>query len=249
MVINTVRKCKRQLPVITRVCSDTRGISMKNEEMELVQELEKFLQTCSGHLLDICYSLYKILDSHKDYAALGLRFFLTRYEDIDTDKSRPVNPVFKVAQLESLEKTYGDVINKFIDDKAKIRMPIDKFYVLLWDEIQNGGKFTSEEERAYAIYLALRNPRIPYFDLEDGLQMSDEVYANIYRENIESVQKIRYILATRFNQKTQRASLLLNVLDTISNESKAVVFNSIIKYVMIFSSRITSNSADDEDID
>ena len=222
---------------------------MKNEEMEFIQEVESFLRTCSGHVLDICYSLLKILESHRDYSASGLKFFLTRYEDIDTDKSKPVDPVFKIAQVEIFEKKFGDVINKFIDEKAESKTQVDLFYVSLWDEILNGEKFTSEEEKAFAIYLALRNPRIPFFDLEDGLLMSDETYANTFRENFESVQKIRYILATRFDQKTQQASLLLDVLDTISKESRAVVFTSIIKYITLFSSQITSSLEDDEDVD
>lgn len=223
---------------------------MKNEEIECIQEVEIFLRSCSGHVLDICYSLFKILENYEHDASSGLKFFLSRYEDIDTDKSRPVGSIFKIAQVEILEQKFGDVINKFIDEKAESKVQTDLFYFSLWDEILNGSQFISEEEKAFAIYLALRNPRIPFFNLEDGLQMSDETYAQTFRENLESVQKIRYIVGTRFDQKTQQASLLLDVLDSISDqEVKAVVFTAIIKYAILFSSQLTSNPADEEDAD
>ena len=63
--------------------------------------------------------------------------------------------------------------------------------------------------------------------------MSNAQFKKVVDENKESINKLKYILQSGYNQRTEQASLLLNCLDSIDDvKSKAVV---LAQAIMLFS--------------
>ena len=72
--------------------------------------------------------------------------------------------------------------------------------------------FPSEASKIFAFYYIIMDSRVPYFELKQGYEMSNESYRRLRLKHATTLKRVRYILNADFNQKTERASLLLDEL-------------------------------------
>ena len=92
-----------------------------------------------------------------------------------------------------------------------------------WDFIENGTILSEKKEKAFALYYIWIDVRIPYFELPPGLKMENEVYQDMLDKLKPMIRKARFILFTPTDQKTERASRILKVLDELEDESEKAV--------------------------
>ena len=78
----------------------------------------------------------------------------------------------------------------------------DAFYELLWNSIANHNPLLpGEDDVIYAIYLIWQDGRIPYFQLEEGLKMTNERFAEVIRKNKSLIKKANFIIRSSLEQK------------------------------------------------
>jgi len=131
-----------------------------------------------------------------------------------------------------LKSKYGEYVNEHI--KTSIKKAYYNsyskydFYALLLNGIIVSGMFSTKNEIAFAMYYIIIDIRIPFFVLDKGYSMDNDVYARCARKNKEKLSKLKFILSIDFAQKTEEASLILKELENGSDFEEQVVLLSVI---------------------
>ena len=179
----------------------------------LCAEMIEFLSSVDGSQFNICAQLYEIIlkGEEKDHIKLFAEAVI-HYEYIDSNESISA-PISKFeSQKSELKDRYGHLVNTLIDLFVQRKGSSEIFYENIWNTVQNDTFFPDHGAKVFAFYYILIDRRIPYFELTDGYQMDNDAFKKLYRDYAEQVCKIRYILSTDMNQKTERASLVLKEL-------------------------------------
>lgn len=89
-----------------------------------------------------------------------------------------------------------------------------------------------EKEKAYTLYRIWQDSRIPYFQLDQGMEMSNEVFMEYSEKNRQLIKKAFFIINSSFAQRSQQGDLLLRVLDECAaNEDKVVIMAQILSNI------------------
>ncbi len=165
-------------------------------------------------IFNIAHSLY----SNICFFEPELQVFLFQYacENFGADEyqenhiSIPISEY--IAQKERLEEQYGDIVKSLIKSFSKENGEESAFYRSLWRIIQESMIFDNEAKKVFALYYILIDKQIPYFKIDEALfyPMSNEHFSTLMRNTTRERQRIRYILRMDVEQRTERASILLN---------------------------------------
>lgn len=133
----------------------------------------------------------------------------------------------KKAERRIVEK-YIPSLNELIETCTKNKVEPIVFYTKAW-ELINSSVFKSKRERALALFRMADHELIPYRGVGMGLTMENGEYQKI----VESLEKniledTEYILKIDYDQKTQKASLLVDKLLSLHTKEEQVVYLSII---------------------
>lgn len=163
---------------------------------------------------------------------LAFEFFYENSEYIESSDQNEIVPYFTAQQLSKYKNKYDKLIDGILNNLIIQHYEKSDFYKELWKQImKNDLQFPSDDDKIYALGCIWSDFRIPYFCVEDGLRMSNEDFSNIIEEKKEILQEIIFILNCDAEQKTETASLLLNVIEKCNDpKEKAVMMAVIIDY-------------------
>lgn len=206
---------------------------MQNDQYS--NELNNRLDSYSGDNFDICADIMRyIVSAPEDIQEDLFVIACQKFGVASSSKSYDVAPSgISKAQQDKLEDTYGDIVNKLLETCLKRAIQnqssdID-FYKDVWKSVVSNPIFLKSDEQLFAAYYILIDRRIPYFAITEGLSMENGDFQAILAECSTDIKKIKFILAVDFDQKTQEAS---NLLDVIMNqdtyEKKAVLLARIV---------------------
>lgn len=186
---------------------------MSGITLDLRKQMEELLSTADAPTLSICAELYKMILAQKEEdRSNAFELAINLYDDIDSDETVPLENSPYEAQKKTLKDTYGDFVDSFIEFFTKRKGMKEDFYHDLWEAICNDTFFPSEASKIFAFYYIIIDSRVPYFELKQGYEMSNESYRKLRLKHATTLKRVRYILNADFNQKTERASLLLDEL-------------------------------------
>ncbi len=193
----------------------------EGEFASVCAQIDATLKNAHGEKVNICYAILKIIESaSQPQRGLILRYFL---EDFDTVQSNEelniediVQDIIDKHELDQLKKKYGTIVDALFEMILKENPPEDDFYTALWNVLTNS-IFGDEKARAFGLYWVLIDRRTPYFHLERGLRMADDQFKAAVRRVFQKAAKIRFILDSEFQQRSEEADLVLNVLDSVEN--------------------------------
>lgn len=195
---------------------------------ELNSELEIFLSKVRNKTrndkLNICASVYKKIAQNPSVSAELLKFFYENADRITSSEQETVEVVISEETSKVLHKQYAEVVDALFEQILAKNLPEDQFYSKIWEMISGSPSFEDDNAKAFALYYIWIDVRIPYFQLENGLTMSDVEFRELSESLLLSIQKARFIMrTTMYKQRTSRASVLLNLLDSFSDEREKVV--------------------------
>lgn len=201
------------------------------KEIEIAKsELSDLLDKARGERIDICAKVYELI-CEVDNKNQFLRYFL-EYDLKDSSDEYEIEMKFTASQIQKLVLSCKTLVSGILEKLFVQNLDEEIFYCQLWDFISNESNFTNDDERICALYLVWANVRIPYFKLDDGLKMSNEDYAEYVKKLTPQIKKAIYISNSRFEQKTEAASLLIALLDELSNkEEKAIILTQVISMI------------------
>ena len=194
---------------------------------EIKMQIDNILTTSKSDLLNLSWYVYGMIKS-SDTPEIELRYFYeTYYDSIDSSEENILETHFSEEDSKHLEVQFGKLIDAMLDNTQSRNLPDNEFYATLWNQIINCSYFITDDQRAFALYYIWIDKRIPYYHLSDGMHMSNEAYRKNTEELIDEIKKMRYILnASYLSQKTERASLVLDILEKVNTKEKQVVLLS-----------------------
>lgn len=157
-------------------------------------------------------------------------YFLDTADYINSSEQNEVKAYFTASQIQELEKEYGSLVEGILNKLVLKHLDKTVFYRELWKSvIESDLFFEKEKHKIFALFRIWSDGKIPYFQISDGMKMSDEEFTKIIKEKEELLHEIVFVMNCKFEQKTELSSILLNILERCKDEKeRAVVLAHII---------------------
>lgn len=201
------------------------------EQISITAFKDKFSRY-SGSRIDVCFDIFTGIMSNSEEERVHLfTYACNNFGISDSDGSFvPPSSGISRSEMENLREMYGQTVDSLLDTliQKSIKDDIDPelFYEKVWNLIIQNPIFTSNKEKAFALYYILIDTRIPYFQITPGLEMNNAEFKTIVEECKDDIQKAMFVLGVDFPQKTMEASNLLDILLSISDYRKRTVILS-----------------------
>ncbi len=204
--------------------------STKNQPF--AEWLRDVLGKVKGEKIDVAAMIYTRIQQDNDPQD-AFRYFLENADEIVSTEEEELEQSFTAAELQKLQKKCMPLIEGILESLLSENASKEEFYNRLWtDGICKNTLLQNDNERIYALYRIWQDIRIPYFQLEEGMKMSNEAYMECSDRNAYLIKKAFFIVGASFSQRTQQSDLLLRVLSECeSDEDKVVVMAQILGYV------------------
>ena len=191
---------------------------------------------------------YEILVTSTDQVS-AFEFVCKNLIEYPENGTIQIKEYFSKKEFEEYRSIYGDTVKGLLNTNMKKCnfgvIAVKDFYKSLWESYCT--IFPTDKGKAFAFYYTVSSKDIPYQYLGKPLSMSNEQFRMLTEKNKASIDKIKYIDRSRYGQRTERASLLLNCISEIEDfESKVVVLAHALS---ILGQRHMSIFSDQKDID
>lgn len=195
---------------------------------DIKQEIDKIVQQAAGNRLNIAYRIYNVIASAYGYEGEALEYFYESSEEVKFGEQNPDEEVFDTGEQYQLAKSYGKMIDGALEALIRQNLPRREFYEKLWDYIAQDTILADKKEKAFALYYIWIDVRIPYFELDQGLKMPNDVYRELVIKLKPLIKKARFILYAPTDQKTERASRILKLLDELQDDKEKAVLMALV---------------------
>lgn len=186
------------------------------------------------NLAAVCFQMIK---NAPDAAQAGmLEEFFIGYKSMPTTGELKLPITISKEEERKYMLRYGNLVDTHMEDLQKQNLPEKEFYTQLWTFICESPILPNEKARIFALFNCAIDKRLPYFmiDRENVLSMDNEEYQEVCKQLGDNLfSKLEYILHADFEQKTEQASLVVQMLDNITDYNQRCVFVSrIISHYM-----------------
>lgn len=206
------------------------GLGYQNS---IIEYLSHVTNESEQDKLNICAWVYSRISESGENASAVLKFFFENADNIESDDSWNAEIVFSESDAREYRKKYGALTDAIFEKLIAENLPEEQFYEKLWESINGLALFDTAKIKAFAIYYIWIDVRIPYYQLNEGMHMSNQRFAEITNGIRDDITKARFILRTnKFESRTKRASVLLELLDShASFEERTVLMAHIISFL------------------
>jgi hypothetical protein len=194
----------------------------------LVRELDTTLALVDADKINLAYAIYVIIErARPDDRPSLLRHAAHNWDSVQSSGEYKPKPVISADELDELKSTYGKVVDGLLDMQFTRKPPEDEFYKEL-DALIHNPVFRTDQSRAFALYWTLIDNRTPYFQIEQGLRLSDDDFIALGRKLRTETARVRFILASKFDQRSEEADVLLRELDALEGPERVRVMAYIL---------------------
>ncbi|WP_409967726.1 hypothetical protein RFF05_14315 [Bengtsoniella intestinalis] len=186
------------------------------------KELSDILSVVTGDAFGIGHILYERI-KNSQYSVLKFQWLLEKGYMIDSSETQEIEAHFDESQLDLLVKQCEGRVSKLLNKLIAEKLPSNAFYMKLWEYISDGIYFKDMDEQIYAFMSIFMDRRLPYFEIGRTLTMESAEYAQQIENLQDEIKKIQHICAIELSQKTERASLILDILDAHADSNEKVV--------------------------
>ncbi len=207
---------------------------MEQKRLEIEEIKAKIygaFSTCSQTDVNFAMQILElILDQENGIQSKLIQYVCELWATVKSSKEIDVPEIISKAKYERMESLYGEAVDATL--QAYTRKGLmegwnrEQFYQHLWEFISTNIMWSSMEEKAFALYYIAIDARTPYYNVGTGLKMSGDDYSKIQDEIFEAIREFRFIIALNFPQRTEEASLILNVLNRMNTEEQKIVLLS-----------------------
>lgn len=191
--------------------------------------------TCSQTDINFALQLLELICTQEENQSQLLQYISEIWGTVKSSKEIVVPERINKAKYNELELLYGSLVDGALNSYIRKGMiegwERPQFYEYLWKFISDNIMLNTIEEKAFALYYILIDVRTPYYKVGTGLKMSADDFSNIQDEIFEAFREFRFIIALDHSQKTEEASLVLNIINRMeTEEQKVVLLARIISY-------------------
>ena len=165
---------------------------------------------------------YDLLES-AEKPGQALWIFLENIED------EKLSHAFKDGEKRELKNNYAKMIDGMVDALMKRHLEETEFYRELWEKVIAGNIMLDKKaEKEYALYRIAKNRRIPYYHLPEGLKMTNEEFDDHVKSLNKQVKQVKFIMRSPFQQKTERMSLINEILKSAQDDKQRAVLLAVV---------------------
>lgn len=179
---------------------------------------------------NLCAVAYQIIKgSVPEERAAILEEFITGFRGTPTDGSMKLPNVITKTEERSLMKRYGSYVDQKIEELIEGNLEEHKFYEKLAEFIVSDNMLQDGTAGAIAIFDCVIDKRFPYHrvDVSKALTMDQERYLEIIKTiGDNKLDQIDSALNYDFDQKTERASVVLSLIEARDSYEERVVMMS-----------------------
>ena len=179
------------------------------------KQIDMVINNSNGESFDEAYHFFKLIYSKEIEIDKQIELFQYVCENFglnESDEEYKIEPSPYKAEKDELKKQYGQIVNSILKSCLKENLEKKEFYTKLWRSIVESFMFSDEKSKVFALYYIIIDKRIPYFQLDNECKYSlaNDKYKKMRNKYKQDTLKIRFILGAEFEQKTEKASTLLN---------------------------------------
>ena len=192
------------------------------------KNLDKVIKLPVENLWNTCAEVLDLIESRepKEQASY-LKAFLADYDLRDIEIQKEVN-VEDYGENKGRYDSVAEIANRFLPNMIKANPDEDTFYIKLWQRFHSDDLFPDREDRIALLTKVWVDPRIPYYKISEGIKMENDEFERINSELSEAIKKARFIVYVGIQQRTQRASLLMDLAKEIQDPRQRSVFWSVV---------------------
>ena len=186
--------------------------------------------------LNLSANVYcQIASAPKDEQFELLEYYLQNVRKTESDESESLPKYISDHELESLRAKYEEKGDKFFLQLRQQNPSVSEFYCKLWEYISSSPELPSTEARVFALHNMAIDKRMPYQQIgwDKLVSMENEKFRKLSNllDSKGFSDKLEYILNCHLQQKTERAGLIVNLIDSLpSLELKAVLLARMISH-------------------
>lgn len=185
-----------------------------NNNVEIKKRIDEVINKGKGDSFDDAYNLFNIIINYSDMfdeQVDAFQYVCKVYGTIESDESYMIKQAPYKNEKEELKENYGEIVNTLLSAYISKNCKEEEFYADIWKIIIESLIFKDEKSKVFALYYIIIDARIPYFTLgySNRYSLSNEKYRELRTKYTTEIQRMRFILRTNFNQKTEKASSLL----------------------------------------
>lgn len=155
--------------------------------------------------------------------------FILEFRNTLTDEEMELPITINKEEEHILKNRYSRMVNAYIEVLIERNLPEVYFYNELWRYITDSNVFSDAKGSIIALYMCALDKRLPYYALDKSraVKMDQETYM-MYLDIIgnDTFAKMEYILNGDWKQKTEQASMLLELLEKYDDVNTKTVFLS-----------------------
>jgi len=178
-------------------------------------QIDAVLGLADADDVNVAYATLRVLEDVPDATRPDvLRHLIDHWDSRSSSDEVRLPRIISSSDFDELRERYGQFVDSALQMMVRDNPSIETFYREL-DALVHNPILKDEKARAFSLYWILIDRRIPYFQLEKGMRLSDEDWADLSAKLQTQRAKIRFILAGRFSQRSEEADLILRELDTL----------------------------------
>lgn len=180
--------------------------------------------------VNLCAYALPMIDEAPENEKVDLfKTFLLEFRNTPTDGEMELPITINKEEEQMLKNRYGRMINAYLEVLIERNLPEGFFYSELWRYITDSNVFCDAKGSIIALYMCALDKRLPYYDLDKSkaVKMDQEtymMYLNIIGD--DTLAKMEYILNGDWEQKTEQASMVLELLGKYDDVNTKTVFLS-----------------------
>lgn len=193
------------------------------EENEILERLEAAISNTVAPKANSASSVYQMMMTlEPDRRGWFLKAASEMWDEFNGGGIFEPEIVLNQDQINNALQKFGELSDSVLNSLIAQECSEEEFYNRLIDAI-NSPIFPTDASRIVALYNILRDAQMPYFEIGEGMKMNNDKYANLQRELRTEMKRLSHLLARKFTQRTEQASHVLDVIQSIETRDGQVV--------------------------
>lgn len=168
-----------------------------------------------------------ILKQDKEYQPQLLQHICEQWGMVASNESISADSRITEADYIRLRTNYGSVVDSILISYTKQglsgKWSREQFYEELWKIISSDVLFPESTSKAFALFYIAIDLRTPYYNVGDGVKMNQDGFDELLSKTQEAFREFRFVEALDFDQKTEKASLILNIIKQLDDDNQRIV--------------------------
>lgn len=191
-------------------------------------ELLKTVQAHHDTIWDTCTEVWNYISAQKSECREKYFCVFLSQVNLEDIENIDIDHYFSKEAISLISNDIFQLENRIMENLIQQKMTEDEFYQNLWGKICDSTLLPDKKAQTAFLVCLWFDFRIPYYQVGQGCRMEDEEFAQLCDQIWPTIKKAYFILSIPMAQKTQRASLLMELADGIEDERERIVFWALV---------------------